>query len=220
MGWFFIAILTQVSVVLRHPPTTALGGTRRAPPPLSQHCSASLKTSSLENTAGYVQIRGSLFHRSHPHVALAEEKKKKEQGKKHIFIYRCFLLAHFAPQPLQARAAIENQMNSQLLPSNSIRGGKQRPATALEEAGPRRARSGRELLPSLLPQGWALGTRGCAPGGHGGGASPPSTLEAQGCVSHHGLGWCSCSLTFPVRLFPRTDLPQIFLQVFTTSLHL
>lgn len=101
-------------------------------------------------------------------------------------------------------------MNSQLLPSNSIRGGKQRPARALEEAWS----TGSCFLPSFPRD--SLGTRDCIPRGHRGGASPPSSLEARGCVIHPGLGWRSCSLTFPTWLFPHSNLPWISLQVFVS----
>lgn len=197
----FPAVLTQVSAVLRdhstppqpweapgehlHPlPSTAVHPWKHPAGKTHLDINPGFPFSPLSSTL--------LFQRG--------RKKKKEQGKKPIFIYRCFLLAHFAPQPLQARAATENQMNSQLLPSNSIRGGKQRPATALEEG---RAAS------SLLPQGWP-GDKGLHPQGTRR-RSLPSIPPASTRMWHPpGLG-VFLLLTSPTWLCPRTWL---FLQVF------
>lgn len=149
--------------------------------------------------AGYLLIQGSHFRCCHTHIALPEGKKKKSRKGRSTFLFAgAFGSLASLFSILQARAAIGNQMNSQLLPSNSISGGKQKPATV---AGRKRGRGrrgfGRKLFLSSFPQGRSPGRRDCALEGRGGGLSSPPTLVARGCIVSHRFGWVPCAPTFP-----------------------
>lgn len=91
--------------------------------------------------------------------------KKKNSKRERTFLFAgafCSFALLFSI--LKAWAAIENQMSSQLLPSNSISGGKQKPANV---AGRKRGRGKRwlcrNLFPFLLSLGKVPGETGLCP---------------------------------------------------------
>lgn len=94
------------------------------------------------------------------------KEEKSGEGRSMFLFAGAFCLLALLFSVLQPGAAIENQMNSQLLPSNSISGGKQKPATV---TGRKRGRGGpgfgRKPFPFLLSPGTIPGEMRLLPSG-------------------------------------------------------
>lgn len=121
----------------------------------------------------------------------------------------CSLAVLFGVLP--ARAAIENQMNPQLLPPNSISGGKQKPATV---AGRKRGRGKRGVSRKAIsfPPSPREGPRGDGTVPRGDVEEEPPALVARGASSAVDLGGFLCALTFPTnaRHFPPSSVYDCF----------
>ena len=103
---------------------------------------------------------------SHARCSSRGKETKSSEGRSTFLFAGAFCSLALFFRILQARAAIENQMNSQLLPSNSISGGKQKPATvAGSKRGRGRRRLGRKPFAFLLSPGMVPGEMGLRPWG-------------------------------------------------------
>ena len=103
---------------------------------------------------------------SHTRCSSRGKETKSSKGRSTFLFAGAFCSLALLFRILQARAGIENQMNSRLLPSNSISGGKQKPATvAGRKRGRGRRRLGRKLFPFLLSPRMVPGEMGLRPWG-------------------------------------------------------
>lgn len=121
----------------------------------------------MGNVAGSLQNPGlTVSSLSYTRCSWRGKEGKSSEGRSTFLFAGAFCLLALLFGILQARAAIENQMNSQLLPSNSISGGKQKPATVTgRKRGRGRHGFGRKLFLFLLSLGKVPGETGLHPWG-------------------------------------------------------